>query len=147
MLGSKFAAVAVEEPTSSIGSVKGSKSTPFAESSTDSAASKPKASAVAWVATTEPQVSFEGSDSAFARTRWVVSSLIRTASAAYCLEMVLFAAATIVNWWGVEDLPRSSFEDAAAAVRVAAIHRNLPAATAIARLAGPENSESASAPS
>ena len=99
MLGSKFAAAAVEEPTSSIGSVKGSKSTPFAESSTDSAASRSEASAVAWAATTEPQVSFEGSDSAFARTRWVVSNLIRTASAAYCLEMVLFAAAaTIVHW-------------------------------------------------
>ena len=99
MLGSKFAAVAVEESISSIESAKGSKSMPFGESSTDSAASGPEASAVAWAATTEPQVSFEGSDSEFARTRWVVSSLIQTASAAYCLEMVLFAAAATIEHW------------------------------------------------
>jgi hypothetical protein len=95
MLGLKFAA---EEPTSSIGSAKGSKSTPFAEGSADSA-SGPAASVVAWVATTEPQVSFEGPDSAFARTRWAVSSLARTVPAACCLVMASFAAtATIVHW-------------------------------------------------
>jgi hypothetical protein len=95
MLGLKFAA---EEPASSCGSARDSKSTLFAEGSADSAL-RPAASAAAWAATTEPQVSFEEPDSAFARTRLAVSSLARTAPAACCLEMASFAAAvTIVHW-------------------------------------------------
>ncbi len=96
MLGLKFA-VGAEEPTSSIGSAKGSKSAFFELESTDSA-SEPASQAVAWSATTDPQVSFEGSDLAFARTSWAVSSLTRTASVACCLEKESFAAAvTIVH--------------------------------------------------
>ena len=87
-----------EEPTSTIGSTTGSKSRLFAEGSADSA-SGTAASAVALAATTEPQASSEGPDLAFARTRWAVSTLARTASAACCLVMASFAAAvTIVHW-------------------------------------------------
>jgi hypothetical protein len=95
MLGLKFAA---EEPASSIGSARDFKSMPFAKGSVDSELG-PAASAAVWAATTELQVSSEGPDSAFARTRWAVSNLARTAPAACCLEMASFAAAvTIVHW-------------------------------------------------